>query len=137
MSSRQKMLERLGLFYEGTLGKFLHSKASRFLSITVPFLLLILSFMFLSPRIGFTLFPASDEGIININIEAKTGTDQESLQKYIPDIEKVVSQYEELKVYYVTLSGNSIKVYVELIESKLREETGLKDVFTVEEEILA
>jgi multidrug efflux pump subunit AcrB len=58
----------------------------------------------LSPRIGFTLFPASDEGIITMTIEGQTGSNKEALAKYIPLIEEVVSSYEELKVYYVTLT---------------------------------
>ena len=102
---------------------FLKSKKTRLLSIFVPFLLLILSFVFLSPRIGFTLFPASDEGIIQITIQGQDGANKETLIQYIGPIEKNLSDYEEMKVYYVTLAGNTIDVYVELTESKSRQKS--------------
>lgn len=102
----------------------------------LPLILLIVSFIFISPKIGFTLFPATDEGIININIEAKTGTNETSLKKHIPEIEDIISQYPELNVYYINLSKNIISVYIELIDVKQRESKGMKDVFAVEDEIL-
>lgn len=135
-NTREKYLEKLGELYYKLLSKFIHSRKTRLLAIATPFILLVLSFVFLSPKIGFTLFPASDEGLININIEAKTGTDKEALRPYISQIEEVVSSFEEMKVYYLTLSGNSIGVNVELTDANIRQEAGLKDVFIVEEEIL-
>ena len=53
---RDKFLDYLGRHYYNILLKFLHSRKSRLLSIFIPFLLLILSFVVLAPRIGFTLF---------------------------------------------------------------------------------
>lgn len=133
---RERFLEYLWWHYYTILNSFLKSRKSRLLSIFIPFLLLILSFVFLSPRIGFTLFPASDEGIIQIEIEWQNGAKKETMVEYIPLIEEVVSQYEELKVYYVTLSGNKIDVYIELTDAKNREETWQKTVFEVENWIL-
>jgi len=133
---REKLLEYLGGHYYNVLSKFLHSRKSRLLSIFIPFVLLVLSFVFLSPRIWFTLFPQSDVWIININIEGQVWSNKESLVEYLPLIENHLSSYEEMKVYYVTLSGNSISVYVELIDVNIREDRWLRDVFTVETEIL-
>jgi len=133
---REKFLEYLGEHYYNLLSKFLHSRKTRLLSIFIPFVLLILSFVFLSPRIWFTLFPQSDVWVININIEWQVGSNKESLIEYIPIIENHLSSYEEMKVYYVSVSGNSISVYVELIDVNVREDKWLKDVFTVETEIL-
>ncbi|NDK10237.1 efflux RND transporter permease subunit [Candidatus Gracilibacteria bacterium] len=134
---REIVLEKISNGYFYVLGKFIHNKFSRLMAIAIPFVLLVLSFVFLSPSIGFTLFPASDEGIININIEAQTGTDEKSLEKFIPQIENTISSFPELKVYYVTVKGNSMSVYVELTDAIQREDDGLRDVFEVEEEILA
>ena len=133
---REKFLNFLGDHYYNILYSFLNSRKSRLLAIFIPFLLLILSFVFLAPRIGFTLFPASDEGIITMSIEGQTWSNKEALVPYISRIEEVVSSYEEMKVYYVTLSGNSITVYIELTDAKLRQDTGLKTVFDLETEIL-
>jgi hypothetical protein len=56
--------------------------------------------------------------------------------EYIPMIEGVVSSYQELKVYYVTLSGNQIDVYIELLEAKKRQSSDMFSVFDVERGIL-
>ncbi len=136
LTYRDKFLEYLGGHYYSLLLKFLHSRRTRFLAITVPFVLLILSFVFLSPRIWFILFPQSDVWVININIEWQVWSNKESLSQYLPLIENHLSSYEEMKVYYVTLSGNSISVYVELIDANLREDKWLWDVFTIETQIL-
>jgi len=133
---REKLLAYLWGHYYTLLHSFLSSRKSRFLAITVPFVLLILSFVFLSPRIGFTLFPASDEGVININIEGQTGSNKESLAEYIPRVEEILSSLEEMKVYYVSVSSNVMSVYVELTDSNLRQSTWQRDVFEIESLIL-
>ncbi len=133
---RERFLNYLGSHYYSILYTFLNSRKSRILAITVPFLLLILSFVFLSPRIWFTLFPASDEGVININIEWPVGSSEQALSPYIPIVENTLSALEEMKVYYVTVSSNVMSVYVELTDSKLRESIWQRDVFEIEDIIL-
>ena len=134
---RDKVLEKISNGYYVLLWKFIASKKSRVLALTLPLFALALTFIFLAPRIGFILFPASDEGIINISVEAKTWTDKSALEEYIPQIEKVLSSFEEMKVYYVNLSGNTISVSVELLDSNIRDERGLMSVFDVEDKILS
>jgi multidrug efflux pump subunit AcrB len=90
----------------------------------------------LSPRIGFTLFPASDEGIIQIEIESQVGSKKEILEKYIPEVESVLSSFEEMKVYYITLTGNRLSVYIELTDAKQRQSNRQKTVFEIETEVL-
>lgn len=133
---REKFLEYLWGHYYNILYKFLKSRKTRLLAIFVPFILLILSFVFLAPKIGFTLFPASDEWVIQVAIEGKNGAKKETMVEYIPLIEEVISSYEELKVYYVTLSWNMINVYIELNDAKDRQSDGLLTVFEVEKWIL-
>ena len=136
-SLRERFLDYLGGHYYTILYNFLKSRRSRLLAIFVPFLLLVLSFVFLSPRIGFTLFPASDEGVIQIAIQGQNGARKETMTQYISTIDEVVSSYEELKVYYVTLSGNNIDVYIELRDAKTRQSEDLLTVFDVEQGILS
>lgn len=71
-----------------------------------------------------------------MTIEGQTGSNKEALAKYIPLIEEVVSSYEELKVYYVTLTWNSITVYIELIDSAIRQDAWQRDVFEIEKAML-
>jgi multidrug efflux pump subunit AcrB len=136
LNFREKFLSFLSEKYYRVLSRFLHNRVSRLSAIFLPFILLILSFILLAPQIGFTLFPASDEGIINIRIEAKTGTDEKVLWNYIPQVESVISQFEELKVYTVSVSRNQMNIYVELTDDQERKKLGQKDVFQIEEEII-
>ena len=71
-----------------------------------------------------------------MSIEGPTGSNKESLEEYIPLIEDTVSSYEEMKVYYVSLSWNTITVYLELTDAKLRERSGLMNVFDLETDVL-
>ena len=45
----------------------------RRLSIFLPVVFLILSFIFLAPLVGFDLFPSDDNNVINITIEGPVG----------------------------------------------------------------
>ena len=56
-------------------------KKSRWISILTPVSILIFTFVFFSPRIGFILFPPTDNSVINISVEAKNGTDKIALEK--------------------------------------------------------
>lgn len=133
---REKMLGYLWNIYTVILSRVLKTRFNRLFSIISPLVVLVLTFVFLAPQIWFTLFPASDEWVINISIEWKNGATKETLEPYVTEIEEVLSAYEEMKVYYVSLSWNAITVYVELTDAKQRERAWLKTVFQVEEEIL-
>ena len=114
----------------------MHNRARRLFTVFFPILLLVFTFVFLSGRIGFTLFPQSDKGQINISLEAKNGTDEDALEKYLPEIEKIISPYQELKVFFSEVSGNSIRIYVELLPLSERKEKDMKSSFQVENELL-
>jgi multidrug efflux pump subunit AcrB len=86
----------------------------------------------LAPKIGFTLFPLTDEGAIDITIETKEGTDEKTLEKYLTIIDNSVSDIEELKVYSSIISGNKIETHIELIDNKYRQDNNLRTVFEIE-----
>lgn len=129
---RERFLHFLGVTYEKILLKVLHKLSLKLAFVFVPILLLISTFVFLSPQIGFVLFPGSDEWIINVDIEWQSGLDKESLEQYVPYIDDVMKPLRELKVYYVTVKWNSISVYVDLLEASDRKDLWLMSVFEVE-----
>lgn len=51
------MIDRLTDWYTRRLNMIMKNARTRITAIIVPIILLILSFVFLSPSIGFTLFP--------------------------------------------------------------------------------
>ncbi len=133
---RESVLGRLWNIYTAILWKILHSFVLSFFVTIVPVILMILTFIFISPKIGFTLFPATDEGVLNINISAREWTDKEYFLPYLSDIDSVISQYEEVKVYYTTLSDNNLSLAVNLYEAAERQEKWQKNIFELEELII-
>lgn len=132
MSTRQKLLEKLSNKYTSLLRVFLWSRKSRLTAIFTPILLLISTFYFLAPHIWFVIFPNTDNSVINITLKAKTWTDKKALRTYLSEIDEYLLKYPEMKVFYTTLSGNNINVYVELINKLERKDRDMRDVFTIE-----
>lgn len=130
---RGRFLESIGNFYFRILHSFLERSSTRWLAIIVPIILLILTFIFLAPRIGFTLFPGSDNGVLNISVSAPTGSKEKVLEPYISQVEKQVAKHPELKLANISVSGNRMSIYLELINKSERERT----VFDIETEITA
>lgn len=135
MSTREKVLSKMGQKYYDILEKLILSAKKRILVMVAPIILLIWTFIFLAPQIWFVLFPSTDEWVINITIESQEWSSEDALEQYLPIIDKAIAPYEELKVYSTTISGNNISVYVELLNTLERQTLWLKDVFTVSTEI--
>ena len=136
LSFRERILWKLGNFYYAKLEYFITRRSLRLASILIPVAVMIATFVFLSPKIGFTLFPPSDNNTINLEFKASAWTKSESLEKYVPQIDEVISQFEELKLFYTSVSGNSISSYVELTPNLERQDKGQRSVFEIEEILL-
>ena len=136
ISLRERMLSSMWSKYYSMLKAVILSTKLRLIIIIAPVIAMIATFIFLAPQIGFILFPATDESVINVEIATKEWTDKESLRKYLPIIDEAVSKYPELKVFYNSISWNKIDSYIELLEPKKRQEQWLKSVFEVETLIL-
>lgn len=130
---REKLLEKLSIFYEKSLALILSSSVFKYIFVFAPIWLLILSFIFLSPKIWFVLFPSSDNWVLNISVDWKTWLNEEYMSKYLTYIDQSLSKVEEVKVYYTTVSKNNIGVYIDLLDKKYRSENWLKNIFEVEE----
>ncbi|MDD3646082.1 MAG: efflux RND transporter permease subunit [Candidatus Gracilibacteria bacterium] len=129
---RERFLNFVGVYYEKLLYNVLTKISYKLSFIFIPFILLILTFVFLSPRIGFVLFPSSDESIINIDIKGQSGLSEDYMIQFVPYIDESFESLEEIKVYYTKISNNSISIYVDLIDRDLRKDRGLMNVFQVE-----
>lgn len=87
LSRREKILDRMSQKYSDRLGKIMHNKKTRLISILAPIGLLILSFIVISPQLGFTLFPSGDNPFISIDILGQEGATTESMIPYIDTID--------------------------------------------------
>lgn len=132
ISLREKLFLSLESFYYNTLAKFLKNRLTRTLTIITPIILLVLSFKFLSPQIGFTLFPATDNARVSLTIKAKVWTDKKALEQYIPQVEDKIKDIKELKVFYIKAQDEKITVSLELTPANERQSLWQKDVFTIE-----
>lgn len=129
---REKFLNFIWVYYEKTLYRILTKKSFKLSFIFIPFLLLISTFVFLSPKIGFVLFPATDESIINIDIKWQSWLSEEYMRQFVPYIDETFISLEEIKVYYTKISNNHITIYVDLIDRDIRNDRWLMNVFQLE-----
>lgn len=135
LSTREKFLHWIASLYEWTLIRVLNNTLSKVLFVFVPIILLIWSFVFMSPKIGFIIFPSTDMWVVNISIKAETGVDEKYMSKYIAIVDESVSGVEEVENYYITVNWNTLSVYVDLIWKNIRKEENLRSVYDVEKEI--
>jgi len=135
-SLRDNVLMWMGSKYYNLLKIVIVSRKNRLIFIFAPIIVLILTFVFIAPNIGFTLFPSSDQWVISWSIETKEWTDKKVLIKYLSVLDEAIYDIPELKVYYNSISGNRIDLYIELLEKWIRDEQWLRNVFEIEQVIL-
>ncbi len=133
LTIRENILHKIWHIYEVILEKVLKNTLLKISFILIPVILLITSFVTLSPKIGFVLFPSTDEWVINITIKGQAWVDEEYMSKYITPIDNSLSKVKEINNYYVAISKNSISVYVDLIERNIRKKEWLRTVYDVED----
>lgn len=131
-SLREKSLDLLWIVYEKSLKVVLLSRKFKYIFVFAPIFLLILSFIFLSPKIWFVLFPSSDEWALSISVDWETWLNEEYMSKYLTYINNSLSKIKEVKVYYTTISNNNISVSIDLIDKKYRQDNWLRSVFEIE-----
>ena len=103
------------------LRKFITSKKSRLLSIFLPILVLILTFITLAPKIGFILFPSGDNPFIFVTVESTPGDAQDSFVEKLGNIEPIISSIPELKFYTIGIGDDSANVSLELTKKSERD----------------
>jgi len=103
--------------------------------IFIPLILLVLSFVFISPKLGFTLFPATDNTAINISVGWSEWYTTEFMKKNLTEINQALISIPEIKIFSAFINGNKISVTVELFDKNYRDENNLRNSFLVEGEI--
>lgn len=134
-SLRIKIIHKTVLAYKRVLSKFLMNKFLRRLSIWIPVVLLILSFIFLAPAVWFNLFPSTDEDYMTVTIEWENWLRTEKMYESIQDISKYLSKYKEIKYYTTQVSNNNVIIQVQLHKKKIRDENWQMSVFDIEKKL--
>ena len=65
---RDKVLDFTSSLYSNVLDRFLSKAFYRWVGIIAPVVLLVLSFIFISPQLGFVLFPEGDHTFMNASV---------------------------------------------------------------------
>jgi len=129
----ERLIDKLMKWYVNLLRYLLATKLRRSLTIWLPILAVILSFVLLAPNIWFKLFPSGDNPFANIVIEAKEWTSLESTIAVSKGIDAIISQIPELKSYDITVKAGQIDIGTVLIDKEGRD----RDSFEIQDDILA
>lgn len=103
LASFDKMIKRVDEFYAKVLKKVINSKKKTLLVVLSIFIASLL----LTPFIGLELIPASDEGVINIKVEAPKGSSTQTVNQLSLEVEKLLEDIEEAELSSVSISDGS------------------------------
>lgn len=132
---RERVLDKISMRYAKLLWKIIGNAKTRLWAIAVSVGLFLFGMLIIAPSLWFNIFPNSDKGWMNIDITAEKGTNKEVLATYTDNIETVLSEIPEIKVYDYTIGSNQIAISIELLKQTERKRQGMKSIFEVEKEI--
>lgn len=132
---RYKLFWYLDNLYYKILKKNIKSAKFRFFVIFTPFILFLLSIFFISPKLGFTLFPATDNTRIDILIESSEWTTSDFMKQYMMSVTNLISKIKEVKVFSLYVEDNKINVAIELFDKIYRDNNWLRNSFQIEKQI--
>ncbi len=128
---RERLVGWLTNRYIWVLEDVVRSRVYRLLLIVTPFFVLIATFVFLSPRIGFKLFPSGDNPTVRFTVQAALNTDSKVLEWLSSQLDTVLSSVPEVKNYFFAVNRNTINITVTLLDQEDRE----RDSFEIEKEM--
>lgn len=120
-------------WYKKTLRWFLESPKIRRISIALPVVFFLVGSVVLAPKVGFNLFPSSDNSLITYSIEGAVGEKVESFHARLAPAYEILSKYPEIKFFSISAKDNSATVTVQLHKLAERKKDGLRSVFELEE----
>lgn len=114
---REKIFDVYSWAYKKFITKILASTKKRWMAIMTPFILLVVSIMFLLPNLWFEIFPSARNDSLRITItgpEAYTPSDMQTAIEYIED---TLSKTNELQDYTLSISTNRVTASLNLTPS--------------------
>ncbi len=133
---RIRIIHSVTEWYKKILRNFLEHTALRRASIATPVILLVLSFVFLAGRVGFDIFPATDNASTTVVITGPVWQKTEVTSKDLKDIDTLFTGYPEIKFTSISINGNTASASVTLTKIAERKSKWERDVFAVEAVLL-
>lgn len=129
---RTRMIHNFIEYYKEILTFFLKNTFLRRLSIIIPVILLILSFIFIAPNVGVEIFPSDDNNSMTYSIEWPVGTRTELMHSMLWELPSYFKWFSEIKQITLSTNGNIANLTIELQKKALRKSLGQRDVFALE-----
>lgn len=129
----ERWIDRMTSWYIKLLRYLLASKLRRALTIWLPVLAVVLSFVFLSWGIWFKLFPSGDNPYVNISIDAQEWTSIETMTAVSSWIDQIIASIPEIKSYDITVKPAVISIALVLVDKEERD----RDSFQIQDDVLA
>lgn len=107
----EAMFDHIGELYAKTLSFVIDM---RILVTFLAFASLVGTFMYIGPKLGFEMFPQSDEGLLTVSLEMPSGTSLDATNKALATIEQRLSSIPEVKSVNLSLGGSGITVGVNI-----------------------
>ena len=123
LTKRDIILEKLVNLYDRSIKATLNSKVRCALWIIVPIILLVLTAMFVSPKIGFLLIPSYDSENMTITLTADAWFTTDTMLSKSEGLHDTLAKIPELNSYTSIVNWNTITITLNLINHKDRERT--------------
>ncbi len=136
MPLRIRVIHNITEWYKRVLRNFLEHTYLRRISIFIPVVLLVLSFVFLAPLVGFTLFPTDDNAYTSFNITGPIWQKTEITLRDMEGIEGIFVGFPEIKYTNISIKDNVVNAAVQLTKRDVRKDALQRDVFTMEKLLL-
>lgn len=130
-SFRDKILDNIVEHYDKRISKGLASTKSRAIWVLVPMIILIFTTIFVAPRLGFIMMPASDNEYLEIKLVAPVGLQKEHIAKKAEEIHQIFAQLPELRNYTATIKGNELAIVLRISPKEERK----RNAFDIEAQL--
>lgn len=84
-------------------------------------------------RVGFDIFPATDNASATFTISGPVGQKTEITTKDLVGIDSYFLGYPEIKFVNISINGNTATVGINLTKLGVRKDKGQRDVFTLQD----
>lgn len=134
-SIREKIFTTYSTWYKNVLVRSLKTRTRRIIATMTPFFLLVLSFIFLLPSLGFELFPSGREDSLRMNITAPESYTPKYMTQEVDYVEKTLINTKEILDYTLSISENKMSLSLNLTPWINRQNNGEKSNDEVQEYI--
>lgn len=124
-----RALEKLGRGYTKLISKVLYRKKT----VAIFCVLLLVGSFYLVQHINVELMPASDEGVVSVSVQFRSGTNMETKDAFMQQLEEIVSAHEDVENCSMTIqSGSSASMSAYLRDDRIMSTAQVVEQFNEE-----